>query len=138
MNQKPHNHLILYIETPAGLQDRILLRVEKAAKRKNLEMITAGSIVSIIFGVAIIVVGKEILAETAISGFGQYVSLIFSSGTIMITDWRDFAWTIIESAPITGFAVCLGVTGMFITAIRWTGRTMSDRNFNRAKANFAL
>src|ERR1035437_9846634 len=114
MNQKPYNHLVLYIETPAGLENRIMGRVEKAAKRKSLEKIMAGSITSFVFGVAIIVVGREIMVETATSGFGQYLSLIFSSGTVILSDWRDLAWTIVESAPITGLAICLGGEGMFI------------------------
>jgi hypothetical protein len=138
MNQKPHNHFILYVETPTGLEKRILAQVKKAIKRKRMEKITAGSITSIVFAGALVLVGRQIMAETATSGFGQYLSLIFSSGTVILSDWRDFAWTIVESAPITGFAICLGATGMFIAAVRWTERAWNGSRFNGAIGKFAV
>jgi hypothetical protein len=114
------------------------MRVEKVVKRKSLEKIMAGSIISIVFAGTMIIVGREIMIETTTSGFGQYLSLIFSSGTVMLSDWRDLAWTIVESAPITGLAICLGVTGMFIATVRWTGRAFGGSNFNGAISKFAV
>jgi hypothetical protein len=138
MNEKLQNHFILYVETPVGLQNRIMVRVEKTAKRQSLEKITAGGMASIIFAVTLVIIGREIMAETALSGFGQYLSLIFTSGGFILSDWRNFGWTIIESAPITGLALCLGVTGLLIVAVRWTGRTWSGGRFNGAVRKFAV
>jgi hypothetical protein len=136
MNEKLQNLFILSATAPAGMENRILIRVEKAARRKSLEKITVGSITSIIFAGALVIVGRETLTQTATSGFGQYLSLIFNNGGVVLSDWRDFAWTIVESAPITGLALCLGATGMFIAAIRWTGKAFGS--FNGAIIKFAV
>lgn len=125
MDPKLQNIFISYVTVPDGLQNRIMVQVRKAAKRKSMEKITAGSIASIIFAMALVIIGRGIMAETALSGFGQYLSLVFTSGGFIMSNWRDFGWTIIKSAPITGLALCLGVTGLFIVTVRWTGRTWS-------------
>ena len=138
MNEKLQNLFTSCATAPAGLQNCIMARVKKAARRKIFEKIAAGSLISVFFAVALVVVGRQTLAETAVSGFGQYLSLFFSSGGVMLTNWRDFAWTIVESAPITGLALCLGATGMFIAAIRWTGRTWSGGRFNGISGKFAV
>jgi hypothetical protein len=138
MDPKLQNIFISYVTVPDGLQNRIMVRVRKAAKRKSMEKITAGGIVSIIFVVALVIIGRGIMAETALSGFGQYLSLIFTSGWFILTNWRDFGWTIIESAPITGLALCLGVTGLLIVAVRWTGRAWSGGGFSGINGKFAV
>jgi hypothetical protein len=86
----------------------------------------------------LVIIGRGIMAETALSGFGQYLSLVFTSGGFIMSNWRDFGWTIIESAPITGLALCLGVTGLLIVAVRWTGHAWSGGRFNGAIGKFAV
>ena len=113
---------------PSGLESRIMVRVEKAARRRFFERAIAGSVASVAFAFILFVVGRETLSEIATSGFGQYLSLIWSNGGSVLADWRDFGWTIAESAPITGFALCLGTVGFFVAAVRWTGRAVSGWN----------
>ena len=126
MNQKLQKIFVTSVTIPENLEDRIIVRVKMAARRKSIERVAVGTVVSIVLGASLVVAGREIAAETAISGFGQYLSLIFTSGGLVLSDWRDFAWTIVESAPIAGFAICLGATGLFIAAIRWTGRAFGQ------------
>jgi len=128
MNQKGRNNFKLYVSVPDGLEDRILTQVKKAIKRNSLERLVAGSVASIALVAGLVIVGRTIMAETAMSGFGQYLSLIFTNSSLVLSDWRDFAWTIVESAPITGFAICLGAAGMLLAAIRWTGRAWNGFN----------
>ncbi|GEM_PF-1957027 len=125
MNQKLQDLLTSYVRIPDGLDLRIIARIEKAARRRVFEKVAFGSIASIVFAVALVIIGRETMAETATSGFGQYMSLIWSNSGAIVADWRDFAWTIIESAPITGLALCLGMTGMLVAAVRWTGKAFN-------------
>jgi len=128
MNQKLETIFICSAPAPSGMEGRIMVRVEKAAHRRFLEKIAAGSITSIACAVALVFVSRELAAEAAASGFGQYFSLVFSNSGAMLSDWQDFAWTMVESAPVTGFALFLGASGLFIGTIRWTGRTFSGRS----------
>jgi len=138
MDPKLQNIFISYVTVPDGLQNRIMDEVRKAAKWKSMEKIASGGIASIIFAVALVFIARGIMAETALSGFGQYLSLIFTSGGFILSDWRDFGWTIIESAPITGLALCLGATGLLIVAVRWTGRAWIGGEFNGISRKFAV
>ena len=91
-----------------------MVQVGKAANQKSMEKIIAGSVASVVFCIGmVIIVDERILAETAISGFGQYLSLVFTSGGFGLGRLARFRLDNIESAPITGFALCLGVTGLF-------------------------
>jgi hypothetical protein len=132
MNQKLQNLIITSACAPDGLDSRIMICVGKAVKRRVYKKIAAGSGFSIVFAVTLVFVAKLLVDEASVSGFGQYVSLIFSNGGAMVANWNDFAWTIIESAPITGLALCLGAGGLFIGTVRWTGKTFAS--FSRANA----
>lgn len=136
MNQKLQNLIVSSASVPVGIEGRIMVRVEKAAKRRIFEKAAVGSIFSVVFAVTLVVIGRMTLSETATLGFGQYLSLAFGNGGVVMYDWQNFAWTIIESAPVTGLALCLGATGMFIVALRWTGKTFST--FNKTAGTFAV
>ncbi|MDR3558711.1 MAG: hypothetical protein P4L61_04205 [Candidatus Pacebacteria bacterium] len=132
MNQNLQNLIITSSSMPDGLETRIMICVGKAAKRRVYEKVAIGSAFSIVFAVALVFVGRLMMDETAVSGFGQYFSLVFSNGGMLVTNWRDFAWTMVESAPVTGLALCLGAGGLFIATVRWTGKTFTA--FNGANA----
>jgi len=136
MSQNLQKILVSSCTAPAGLEKRIMIRVEKAVQRRANERIATGSAVSVFFAVILVAVGREMSAEIAASGFGQYLSLVFSNSGAILSNWQDFGWTVIESAPITGLALCLGMTGMFIAALRWTGKALG--NFVGAAGRLAV
>ena len=124
MNKKLQIILISTAATPAGLESRVMACVERAARRRSFERIATGSIVSVFFAATLVVIGQQTSAEIATSGFGQYLSLLFSNGGVVMSNWSDFGWTIVESAPITGLALCLGTAGLLVGAVRWTGKAV--------------
>ncbi len=128
MNQKLQNILISSVALPAGLEGRVTIEIKRAARQNFLERVTIGSVISALFAVALVIVGRDVFAEAITSGFGQYASLVFSNSGSVLSDWRDFAWTMVESAPVTGSAIFLGTAGMFIAAVRWTGKTFGKLN----------
>ena len=124
------------VPTPDGLDVRIMIRVKKAARRNFFEKIAIGSAASAVCAVALVFVGRETMTEMTASGFGDYFSLLFSSSGAVLSNWGDFGWTIIESAPITGLALCLGASGMLIGSVRWTGRAFGG--FSRTPSSLAV
>jgi hypothetical protein len=108
---------------PDGLPARIMVRVEKAARKQTILRGIFGAVMSVIFASALVFAGREMFSEMTTSGFGQYLSLIFSDGASVAGDWRDLLWTLVESAPVVGLTLCLAAAGMLTAAVRWTGRT---------------
>lgn len=125
MNPKLHNLFANALPAPAGLEARIMARVRSAARRRNAVKAIIGSVASALFAVALVFAGREAVTETAMTGFGQYLSLAFTDSRSILSDWRDFVWTLVESAPVMGLALSLAAAGMLTAAVRWTGRAFS-------------
>ena len=47
--------------------------------------------------------------RAAISGFSAYLSLIASDGSALMHSWQTFGLAVLESAPIAGCALGLGI-----------------------------
>lgn len=41
----------------------------------------------------------------ALSSFGQYLSLIASDGDVLLINWKEFAFSLIESLPLMGITL---------------------------------
>jgi len=51
------------------------------------------------------------------SGFGQYVSLVFSDGGVVMSYWKEFLFSLMESMPIMGVVLCLGAIALFVWSL---------------------
>ena len=139
MQKNPQD--IFHIAPPTGLDRRILARVAAYEARRRMWRIGSSLAASVVSVAALVLAGREAAVEITASGFGQYLSLAFTDGGAMLADWRDFAWTLAESAPVWGFAFCLGAAALVVGALRWTGRAFAGFTLggaNRTAGTFAL
>ena len=56
------------------------------------------------------------------SGFGQYVSLVFSDGGVVLSYWKEFLFSLVESIPVTGVILCLGAMTLFVWSLGKTAK----------------
>ncbi len=94
-------------EPPAGLTEKILLRIGSRERRILGAKIAASACV---FGVSvgIAVAGYvNLIASLSQSGFFQIASLMFSDFSSMAANFPDFAFSIMESFPIFTTALLL-------------------------------
>jgi hypothetical protein len=95
-------------EPPAGLTEKIILRISKR-ERRILGMKIAIS--ASVFGASVgVVVGgcMSLIASLSQSGFFQIGSLIFSDFSSITANFSDFALSMVESFPIFTTAILLG------------------------------
>ena len=85
-----------------------VLRAVKRAERqqRTVHMLTM-SFSSLLSFLALVPASLFFLTQMRESGIFSYLSLLFTDGGTTVSLWKEFAFTIIESLPITGTAAVL-------------------------------
>ncbi len=117
-------------QAPQGLVRAICARIALArqqnARRKTLLL----GIASIVFGISLVPAFQYAAGELYASGFYEYMSLIFSDSGLVLSVWRQFAFSLIESIPSLAILVLLALCG----ALGWSLR----RAFINARTAFSF
>ncbi len=93
---------------PAGLQDSILLRINREARYTSLVRLAVFVPLALISSVAVVASFQYLVHETAQSGLSEYISIIFSDGDTMLSYWKEFLLSLAEAAPVFGATLFLG------------------------------
>ena len=59
--------------------------------------------------IALVPAYQYISVRAAESGFSAYLSLLASDSSLLVHSWQTFGLTLVESAPIAGCAIILGI-----------------------------
>jgi hypothetical protein len=117
------------IEPSQDLQKRILAKIalrNKLALRRKLAFIYAGFTTSAgAFVWATITLGKALLQ----SDFWTLAKLIFSDTGLVLKNWVDFAYSLLETLPIFGIiAILVPVFALFMLGSAYF-KTMNHNNY---------
>src|SRR6185437_15827244 len=94
---------------PEGLRERILARIE-LAKRHSAQIRAGLSALLAVFSLAAFVPVITYTAEQFYaSGFYDYLSLLLSDRTLLLTYWREFALSLLESLPSLALLLLLPI-----------------------------
>jgi hypothetical protein len=106
------------IKPPVGLRAHILMRIGREEFRRARAYLFASATIGAagVFGVALSV--KYMLQGFNQSGFYNYFSLLISDPDIMLTYWREFVLSIVESVPFIGITVSLATVALLMFSIR--------------------
>lgn len=109
---------------PAGLlakvMERIKLEQEKRIRRR-LWLFSASSALSLI---ALVLTFQMAKAEFSESGFLNFFSLLFSDFGVIISYWRNFLASLLESLPVISLMLFLGSLLLFINSLKPMVRNM--------------
>lgn len=102
---------------PQGLKEAIWKKIEAEAKKQR--RIQMGMYISASFasGFGMVFLFTLLLKSLAASGIYEYLSLIVSDGGTLISFWKEFALTFMESLPVLGLTAFLAVGALFL----WSG-----------------
>ena len=95
------------ISTPPQLQERIMERVIRLRRRMAFVRIGVGSVVGLSALFAISFAFFAALQSAAESGFGEYTSLLFTDTGAFFMSWKEFAYSLLDTAPLTELIVLL-------------------------------
>lgn len=106
---------------PEKLYKAVLLRIglEKKRDEKRRFIVAGFSLTASIFAVVPAVL--SLANSLAASGFWKFVSLLFSDGSLVLTYWKEFSLTLLESFSVPEmiltlvcvFAIALSVKFLF-------------------------
>lgn len=101
------------IGAPIGLKKAILERIRMEEKRaaQRVVAISAPFILASIGGVVWAV--QSAITSLSQTGFAEYVSLMFSDTSVIVTVWQPLMLSIIESLPYFALTVLVGAGLVF-------------------------
>lgn len=70
----------------------------------------------------LIYTGISVVRAMGQSGFGQYISLIFSDGGVVIAYWKELMWALAESIPVFSTVLWLSAIALFLWSITKTAK----------------
>jgi hypothetical protein len=106
-------------EPPAGLFDKVLLRLErerKLAVAKRRLIVFSGCLVISIS--ASLPIWRLVFSELAQSGLGQYLTLLVYDFQTVAAYWQDYSLSLLEALPAASLAVGLGLLLLALASLR--------------------
>ncbi|OHA16806.1 MAG: hypothetical protein A3C79_00555 [Candidatus Taylorbacteria bacterium RIFCSPHIGHO2_02_FULL_45_28] len=105
------------IRPPQDLKRNILLGIAKEEFRRAKVYFTVAATVLPVSLVAMFLSGRYLLNSFYESGFYDYLSLLFSGDSIVLSYWEELMYSLVETMPIVGTIVFLIASSFFI----WSG-----------------
>ncbi len=115
-----------FSEPSAGLFVRIMARIaaeQRAVSAKRKAAFCAALFVVSAF--ALVVSFGALRAEFVASGFGSLVSLLFSDPGVVATIFGDFAFSLLESLPVSALFVFAALLVVFLGSLQSFARQLS-------------
>lgn len=101
---------IMMLEPPAELFSRVMSRLSQENKIALVKRrLILFSVILALSAIASFPTVNILQKELAVSGFWQYVKLLFSDFGTTITYWKDFGLLILETLPAISLAGSLGI-----------------------------
>ncbi|MDB5259501.1 MAG: hypothetical protein JWO73_709 [Candidatus Taylorbacteria bacterium] len=102
---------------PNNFEQIIILRIRKAEKSACIRRSICSGSISIISLSAAVFSFASVKDTLSQSGAFEYVSAALSDGTGALDYWKELTLSIVDSLPIFGIAILLGVFCVFL----WSG-----------------
>ena len=120
------------IEPPIGLYEKIITRIHHKERVLILRRVIVFSTTLIISLVLFFPVVSMLMYDINQSGFLQFSSLMFSDTSSVMTYWRSFMMTLLETLPALSLALFLAVLVTFLQSVK--SLTKDVKNIIRATA----
>jgi hypothetical protein len=98
-----------FVNSPDGLEERVLIRLDQEQRRQvRRELLVFSLVDALALGglFASFIYLSSVLTQ---SGFGRYLSLIFSDNNLLAVYWQELAISLAESLPVLGLIAFLSV-----------------------------
>ena len=97
------------VEPPQGLYGAIMARVDLAKRRAAKMRAGLFGVVALVSAGALVPALQYTANQLYASGFNDYLSLMLSDHTLVLTYWREFGLSLIESLPSLALLLLLPI-----------------------------
>lgn len=101
---------------------------QKANTRRHFYIAAALMLVSL---VAFIPVIQTLVTDLTQSGFLYFTSLLFSDFSAISGIWQTYAFSLLETLPVTGMILCMGVLYIFLQSLQSFTRDLQVLYFQK-------
>lgn len=110
------HHTLATIEPPQGLHAAILARIGLAKRRAAQLRAGLFGAVALVCGTVLVPALEYTGNQLYASGFYEYLSLISSDNSLLLTYWREFGLSLVESLPSLALLLVLPT----VVALVWS------------------
>ncbi len=117
-NDFPQSLVEQNIAVPQDLLAKVMGRI--IAKRKlQTRRRLFGTLILLLSSIAAAIpAGQVFWADITSSGLNLYLTLAWYDGAVIISNWQDFSFTILESLPVTSGLALLGAILTILLALK--------------------
>jgi hypothetical protein len=99
VKQQGLHRTLATIEPPQGLYAAIMDRIDLAKRRGAQMRVGLFGILALASGALLVPAAQYLASQFYASGFYDYLSLAMSDHTLVMTYWREFGLSLVESLP---------------------------------------
>jgi len=120
---KNNDHYFNIIEPSTNLRNSVIHAIKMEETKKAVYNIVFNSIISLVSISVAVVYMINIIKDAYKSGLSEYLSLIFSDGTSLISYWQTYVLSVVESLPIIQITVVVASMGILV----WSLNTIMEK-----------
>jgi len=113
----------------AGLADNIWNSIVMREKRIAKLKLGLFSLIGMLSLVGAVPVFKTLITDFTQSGFYEYFSLLFSSGSALASSWKELIYSLAESLPIFSIILSFMVVFVFFLSLRYVLQQIIKSNY---------
>jgi hypothetical protein len=118
MDDNHNGQLFLEIDPPQGLFSAIVGRIMTVRRRVARLRLAVLCVVVAASGTVLVPIAGYITEEFRVSGFYDYMSLVFSDYSVAFHHWQEISLSVTESFPSIATLLTLAVSVAFAWSIR--------------------
>ena len=115
-NRDSLHRTLATIEPPQGLYAAVLARIDLAKRRAAQMRAGLFGFVALVSGALLVPALEYTSSQLYASGFYEYLSLLSSDHSLVLTYWREFGLSLIESLPSLALLLLLPT----VVALVWS------------------
>ncbi|MFA6430234.1 MAG: hypothetical protein WC229_00460 [Candidatus Paceibacterota bacterium] len=103
------------LEPKNSLKVSIIKKIKREEFKRSILKIGLSSFVSLGSAVSVVFLLVNIIRDYYRSGLSEYVSLMFSDGSALVSYWQSYVMSLIETLPI--FAITLVLISIWVLTV---------------------
>ena len=112
-----------HVSPPQHLAGAIVKNIKREARRRTTLTMSLYGTTALGALAAFIPAYSYMSDEIVRTGFSEFLSLTYSDSALVITNWREMIFTILESLPIVGIVAILILTLAVLGSLRMIAQT---------------
>lgn len=124
-------------EPAANLAERVILSIRLAERRKAIREEIVFSLASLLSLAGFIAAVRSTIQAVYASGVSEILSLLFSDFQLMVSNWKYFTLSLVESLPAMSLALTLASIAAFLVFISLSARNFKNISLSNLKIKHA-